>query len=103
MTPELALGGTYNVQSTVDLAQNVPGPAGQVVNLLIDATDDASDPTNWLLDQVIAKMPDGPLKSLLQTVEPSLASWLNSQLLAIAPGFVSGIVQAGDAFGDISQ
>src|ERR1041384_2537822 len=50
--------GTYTMHSTFDLATNMPGTAGTVVNTIIAATDDKADPTLWILDQLIAQLPE---------------------------------------------
>lgn len=97
------LNGKYKVQSTFDISSNMPGTVGVVVNDFIDATDDADDPTHWILDQIIAQMPNGTLKSLLSGAEPFVAGYLNDRLLNIAPSFVTTIIQVGNAFGDMAK
>src|SRR5438105_1389915 len=49
--------GKYAMQSQFDIATNMPGTVGTVVNQFIAATDDPDDPTKWILDQIIAQMP----------------------------------------------
>ena len=95
--------GKYHVQSTFDIASNMPGTVGTVVNDFIAATDDADDPTHWILDQIIAQMPNGTLKNLLSGAEPFVAGYLNDQLLDIAPDFVTTIVEVGNDFGDMAK
>jgi hypothetical protein len=95
--------GKYHVQSTFDISTNMPGTVGVVVNDFIAATDDADDPTHWILDQIIAQMPNGTLKSLLSGAEPFVAGYLNDQLLNIAPDFVDTILQVGNDFGDMAK
>lgn len=95
--------GKYQLQSTFDLATNMPGTVGTVVNQFIAATDDASDPTKWIIDQMLSQMSSGTIKSLLQTAEPFVAGYLNDQLLQIAPDFVTTVLAAGNAFGDMAK
>jgi hypothetical protein len=95
--------GKYKVQSTFDIASNMPGTVGVVVNDFIAATDDPDDPTHWVLDQIIAQMPNGTLKSLLSGAEPFVAGYLNDRLLNIAPDFVTTILQVGNDFGDMAK
>ena len=95
--------GKYNVQSTFDISTNMPGTVGVVVNDFIAATDDPDDPTHWILDQIIAQMPNGTLKSLLSGAEPFVAGYLNDQLLNIAPDFVTTILEVGNEFGDMAK
>ena len=95
--------GKYAVQSTFDISTNMPGTVGVVVNDFISATDDPDDPTHWILDQIIAQMPNGTLKSLLSGAEPFVAGYLNDQLLNIAPDFVTTILEVGNEFGDMAK
>ena len=100
--------GIYTMHSTFDLATNMPGTAGNVVNSIIAATDDKSDPTLWILDQLIAQLPENNsiergIKSALQFGEPAIADYLNGKLLDFAPDFVTDMVQVGHDFGDIAK
>lgn len=95
--------GKYAVHSTFDLATNMPGTAGTVVNTIIAATDGSDDPTRWILDQLISQLPSGTVKSVLTSGEGFVAGYLNDRLLAIAPDFVSTMVQVGHDFGDIAK
>ena len=95
--------GKFAVHSTFDLATNMPGTAGTVVNTIIAATDGSDDPTRWILDQLISQLPSGTVKSVLTSGEGFVAGYLNDRLLAIAPDFVSTMVQVGHDFGDIAK
>ena len=100
--------GTYTMHSTFDLATNMPGTAGTVVNTIIAATDDKADPTLWILDQLIAQLPESNaiergIKSALEFAEPAIADYLNGKLLDFAPDFVTTMVQVGHDFGDIAK
>ena len=95
--------GKYAVQSTFDISTNMPGTVGVVVNDFIAATDDPDDPTHWILDQIIAQMPNGTLKNLLSGAEPFVAGYLNDRLLNIAPDFVTTILAVGNEFGDMAK
>ena len=99
----LDASGKYNVTSTFDIAANMPGTVGTVVNGLIAATDDPDDPTRWILDQAIAQMPNGTLKTLVQGAEPFVAGYLNDRLLAIAPDFVTTMLQLSNHLGDMAK
>src|SRR2546429_5119784 len=46
---QLDASGKYSMQSSYDLSTNMPGTVGTVVNQFIAATDDADDPTKWVL------------------------------------------------------
>ncbi|MBL9013240.1 MAG: hypothetical protein JNL83_03635 [Myxococcales bacterium] len=95
--------GTYSMRSTFDLATNAPGKVGEVVNTIIAATDGGDDPANWILEQVIAKLPSGTVKTLLNGARPFVAGYLNDRLLEFAPDFVGTMVQMGHDFGAMAK
>ena len=95
--------GKYSMRSNFDLATNAPGKVGEVVNTIIAATDGGDDPANWILEQVIAKMPNGTVKTLLNGARPFVAGYLNERLLDFAPDFVTTMVQVGNDFGQMAK
>jgi hypothetical protein len=95
--------GTYTVHSTFDLATNMPGTAGAVVNTIIAATDDVDDPSRWIVDQILAQLPSGTVKTLLQGAEAIGVGALNDELKQIAPDFVTTMIQIGQDFGDLAK
>jgi hypothetical protein len=99
LTPE----GRFSVQSDFDVATNLPGTAGTVVNYFINATDDPDDPTKFIVEQVVAALPNGSIKNNLQGAIPFVAGYLNDRLLEVAPEFVTKIVNVGDAFGQVAH
>ena len=99
----LDAAGTYRLQSKFDIVSNLPGTAGEVVNTIIDITDDPDDPTLWVLDQALAAMPSGYLKSALQSAKPYVAGFLNDQILDLAPDFVSVALQMAQDFGQMAK
>ncbi len=99
LTPE----GTFSVKSDFDVATNMPGTAGTVVNYFINATDDPDDPTKFIVEQVVAALPAGSIKNTLQGSIPFVAGYLNTKLLEVAPDFVTKIVEVGDAFGQVAH
>lgn len=99
----LTAEGTYSIVSEFDIAANMPGTAGQVVNQIIDATDSPDDPTHWILDQLIAQLPDGSIKNNLQGAVPFVAGYLNDRLLEVAPDFVVTLRDLGNKFGQLAR
>ena len=95
--------GTYKMRSSFDLATNLPGKVGEVTNTIIAMTDGATDPADWILEQVIAKLPSGTVKTLLNGARPFVAGYLNDRLLQFAPDFVSTAVQLGNDFGQMAK
>ncbi|MDX2089359.1 MAG: hypothetical protein SFX73_16010 [Kofleriaceae bacterium] len=95
--------GRFNVQSTFDIATNLPGTAGTVANYFIQATDDPDDPTKFIVEQILNALPDGSVKNTLQGSVPLVAGYLNDKLLEVAPNFIDKIVDIGDAFGQVAK
>jgi hypothetical protein len=99
----LELDGKYSVASTYDLTTNMPGTVGTVVNDIIAATDDSDDPAHWIIDQALAAMPSGTIKSFLQDAEPYVTGYINDALLDVAPDFVTTFVQMSKDLGDVAK
>lgn len=95
--------GKYAVRSQFDLATNMPGRVGEAVNMFIAATDDPDDPAAWLLEQAVAQMDDGLLKSSLNAIRPYVAGYLNDRILQVAPNFVATMIQTGNDFGEVAR
>jgi hypothetical protein len=95
--------GKFAMTSTFDIATNMPGTAGAVINGFIAATDGADDPTHWILEQLVAKLPDGSFKNFVQGAIPFAAGYLNDRLLDVAPDFVVTIRDIGNKFGQVAR
>lgn len=95
--------GRFAVQSTFDIATNMPGTAGQVINSIIDATDSPEDPTKWILEQLVKQLPDGSIKNTLNGSIPFVAGYLNDRLLEVAPDFVTTMRDVGNKFGQAAR
>jgi hypothetical protein len=83
--------GTFAVTSTFDVP--VPAVAAPVITTLTDATDGPDDPSRYLLDRMIASLPDGTVKTIAAQAGPYVAAYLNTKLATVAPNLVSGIDQ----------
>lgn len=102
-TRSLDATGSYTVHSTFDIASNVPGTAGTVINDVIDATDSDGDPTQWILDQA-TKNASTKIQGAISTAETlGLVDFVNRELLSFAPDFVDTIIQVGADLGDITK
>jgi len=81
--------GRFTLTSTFDL--DVPAAAAPVIAALTAATDGPDDPTRYLVDRMIATLPDGTVKTIAIQAAPYVAAYLNTRLADIAPRFVAGI------------
>jgi hypothetical protein len=102
-TVPLTAEGKYTMQSDFDIASNMPGTVGTVVNGFIDATDSPDDPSRYVLDKLIALLPNGSFKNVVQGAEAFAAGYLNDRLLDVAPDFVVKILDIGDKFGQVAK
>jgi hypothetical protein len=99
----LDASGTYALTSTYDVASNIPGTVGTIINDFIAATDDPNDPTQWLLQLLINQLPSGTIQTIANDALPFVSGYLNDQLLNWAPSFVGDIKTVGQDFGDIAK
>lgn len=89
------LAGTYEVDSTFDLASGVPGRAGEALALIIDLTDDPYDPATWLLDRI----DNDTLNQYRSALEPLLFELIQQQ----APDLVQDLLALGNKMGDLTR
>lgn len=99
----LTAEGKFAVESTFDIATNIPGTAGDVIKGIIDATDGPDDPTKWILDQLVKQLPDGSFKNFVSGSIPFLSGYLNDRLLEVAPDFVTTLRDVGNKFGQVAR
>jgi hypothetical protein len=95
--------GRFAMTSDFDVATNLPGTAGTVVNYFISATDEPDDPTKFIVEQVVNALPNGQIKNTLQGSIPFVSGYLNDRLLQVAPNFVDNIVDLGNGFGQVAK
>lgn len=102
-TNRLDASGSYQMRSRFDLATNAPGKVGDAVRTIIDITDSPDDPSLWVLERVIEKMPSGSAKNFANSAKPYVAGYLNDRLLDFAPDLVSKFIAIGNDFGQIAK
>jgi hypothetical protein len=95
--------GKFALQSDYDIATNMPGTAGDVINEIIKATDDPDDPSKYILEKIVDQLPDGSLKNVVKGAIPFAAGYLNDRLLDIAPDFVTKMLDMGDKLGQVAK
>ncbi len=95
--------GTFQIDSHYDLAEGVPGPVGDVVNAIFDMTDDPTDPSTWVIDQILTQINNATITGAVGSLRPGLDVALNEALLHNTPEFVSTIVNVGDDLGQVAR
>jgi len=90
--------GTFAVLTALDLA---PPPEAQRV---IDALDRAAaDPARFLLERMVATLPEGTTKTVAQAVIPFVAPYLDTKLDALAPKLVPGLRAIASGFARVAS
>ena len=85
----LSPAGRFTVTSTFDLP--VPAAAAPVLATLAAATDGPDDPSRYLVDRMIATLPDGTVKTIASGAAPYVAAYLNARLADLAPRLAPGL------------
>ena len=91
---DMDIRGTYNVVSSFDVANGLPGTVGDVVNIIVDMTDDPFDPATYLIDTFDN---GGNIDGFRPLVDQVVFDLINDN----APGFVVDLLQLGTDFGDV--
>ena len=81
--------GMFAIISRLDV--RVPAAAAPILATLTAATDGPDDPARYLIDRMIATLPDGSVKAIAIRAAPYVAAYLNDRIVAIAPRFVAGV------------
>jgi len=81
--------GVFAVTSTLDF--HVPGAAAPALQALLAATDGPDDPSRFVVDQLIARLPDGSVKTIADAAAPIVAAYINARLADIAPHLRTGL------------
>ena len=93
--------GKYAISSNFDIATNMPGKVGDVVNIFIQATDDPADPSQYLIQTAINGISNQAVKDALTTLAPVIASYVQDKINDVAPQFVSKMLLISNHFGDV--
>lgn len=101
--PEMQFAGGYRLDSTFDVATNLPGGTGTFLNELIEATDDPNDPMSWVVDKLLAQLEPGTLKNILTGAKPLVIDYLNQQVTSLAPELVGTLTQLGQNMADATK
>lgn len=97
--PPIDPAGTYATRSALHFAMPVPGPA----DALADDLRVADNPSRYLVDKLIAALPDGESKTIAQGLAPFVAAYLDTRIDAIAPRFLPGMRALSDQLAALGQ
>lgn len=85
--------GSFTLRSELDLA--VPEVARPVLASLTAAVDGPDDPARFLIDHMIASLPEGALRDVAAGAAPYVAAYLNARLHDFAPRLSPGLAALG--------
>lgn len=94
--------GAFAVTSAFSLAAPPPEAAAAVDELLamIDGPD---DPSRYLIDLLVARLPEGQIRSYAEAVAPYAAAYLRVRIDEVAPQFVDGARALGAGLSRIAH
>jgi hypothetical protein len=101
--PPIDPAGTYVTRSSLHLAAPLPGPAAALVGAVRAATDGPDDPSRYVIDRMIAALPDGRTKTIAQDLAPFLAAYLDARIAAVAPRLLPGMHAMSDALVQLTE
>jgi hypothetical protein len=81
--------GMFAVTSTLDF--HVPAAAAPALQTLLAATDGPDDPARFVVDRLVALLPDGSAKTIADAAAPYVAAYVNARLSDLAPRLVTGL------------
>jgi hypothetical protein len=97
--------GTFSIRSSFTLSAPPPG-AAQVLAELTAATDGPDDPSRFLVDRLVAKLPEGRTQVIAAAVAPYIAAYVQQRIDSFAPelatklrGLADGVNQVARRFG----
>jgi hypothetical protein len=97
--------GTFSIRSSFALSAPPPG-AADVLAELTAATDGPDDPSRFLVDLLVAKLPEGRTQVVAAAVAPYIAGYLQQRIDSFAPdlaaklrGLADGLNQVARRFG----
>ncbi len=101
-TAPTILTGTYDVVGQLDLA-TLPAPAVELLAELSNATDTPDDPARYLVDHMVAALPDGIVKLIASGLSGFVASYVELELDKIAPNFAPGLRALSLGLGSVGR
>jgi hypothetical protein len=90
--------GEFSVITRLDLE---PPPAAQKVITALDRA--ASDPSRFILDRMVATLPEGTTRTVVEVAVPFVAAYLDTKLATVAPKFVPGVRAIANGFARIAS
>jgi hypothetical protein len=97
-----SIAGTYAITGTLDLA-TLPEPATELLGVLAAATDAPDDPAAFLVDRMVAALPEGRWKAIASGLAPFVAPYIEQAIDRIAPRFAPGVHALATGLGALAH
>lgn len=94
--------GTFAVRSAFSLSAP-PSSATSVLVELASATDGPDDPSRFLVDRLVARLPEGQAQVVAAAVAPYLAAYLQQRIDSFAPELAPGLRALADGVNRIAR
>jgi len=94
--------GTFAVRSTYSLVAP-PAAAASMLAELAAATDGPDDPSRYLIDRLVARLPEGRIQLAVAAVAPYVAAYLQVRLDSFAPRLAAGTRALADGLNKIAR
>ncbi len=102
LPPPIAVAGQYSIHSR--FAVTTTPPAVDAVLAELDAmTNGADDPARYLIDRIIAKLPEGRTRETATALAPYLSAYVSDKLATVAPNFATGTRALATGLGRIAH
>jgi hypothetical protein len=96
------LRGRFEVQGSLALAAP-PSLVATVLSDLAAATDGPDDPSRFLLELIVDRLPPGRIKTLAVELTPFVAAYVNGRIAIVAPQLAGGVRKLVDGLGRIAR
>lgn len=100
--PPLALAASYALTSTFSLSAP-PAHSAAILAELAAATDGPDDPSRYMIDRIVARIPEGGAQLAAAAVAPYLAAYVQARIDSYAPKLGEGLRALGDGMNRIAR
>jgi hypothetical protein len=94
--------GTFALRSSYSLAGPPAGAATPLAELAA-ATDGPDDPARYLIDRIVARLPEGRAQLVAAAVSPYLAAYVQQRIDRVAPRLADGIRTLGEGLASVAR
>jgi hypothetical protein len=94
--------GSFTLQSSFSLSAPPPGAVDALAELT-SATDGPDDPSRFLIDKLVARLPEGRAQLVAAAVSPFVAAYVQQRLESFAPHFADNLRQLANGTNEVAR